>query len=96
MHDYRRVMRRLDKLRRRQMQQKSFFEGVGDLKRVVRQYYECGQTQWNALDVFTVMGYSADIRDRRFVDLLKTWETHGYIRIVDTPQCLFTVLKSFN
>lgn len=95
MHDYRRVMRRLDTLKR-QYRQKTFSEGIGDLKQVIRRHFECGQSDWNAIDVFTVMGCSADMRDRRFVDLLKTWETHGYIRIVDTPRCLFRVLKNFN
>ncbi len=96
MHDYQRVMRRLDKIRRRGSQRKPFYEGIGDLKSVMARYFECGERDWNAQDVFVVMGYSADIRDARFRDILKTWESYGYIRIVDTPRCLFTVLKSFS
>ncbi|MBU3759177.1 MAG: hypothetical protein FGM27_04530 [Candidatus Omnitrophica bacterium] len=95
MHDYRRVMRRLDALKRKH-RGKTFTEGIGDLKTVISRHFACGQSEWNAADVYTVMGCAADMRDRRFIDLLKVWETHGYIRIFDTPKCLFRVLKRFN
>ncbi|MBU3760186.1 MAG: hypothetical protein FGM27_09730 [Candidatus Omnitrophica bacterium] len=94
-NDYKRTMRQLSKARRRIGVEKTLGQGLQDLQKVINKHFESGAADWHPRDVFTVMGQGADILDPGFLKALKAWESEGYIRIVDTPVCLFRVLKPF-
>lgn len=94
-NEYKRTMRQLSKARRSQGVEKTLGQGLRDLQKVVNKHFDSGQQEWHPRDVFTVMGQGADIRDAGFLKALKAWEADGFIKIVDTPLCLFRVLKPF-
>lgn len=93
-NEYKRTMRQLNKARRTQGVDKTLGQGLKDLQKVLNKHFETGETEWHPRDVFIIMGQGADIRDPGFLKALKEWESGGYIRIVDTPSCLFKVLKA--
>lgn len=73
----------------------SFKQGIGVLKEKITHSYAQGHRCWRAGDVLTALGHVANVHDDEFMDILKDWENRGYIRIVDTHDCLFEVLKIF-
>ncbi len=94
-NEYKRTMRQLTSAKRRHGAEKTLWEGLKDLRKVVNKHFANDAFDWTPKDVFIVMGYGADIRDADFLETLKNWEAEGYIKIIDTPKCLFRALKPF-
>lgn len=93
-NEYKRTMRQLNKARRVHGVDKTLGQGIRDLPKVLNKHFATGDTDWHPRDIFIIMGQGADIRDPGFLKVLKDWEAAGYIRIIDTPSCLFKVLKA--
>jgi len=75
--------------------QSKFDEGIRILKAGMDRFYTEGALKWTPEAVSGSMHHAITLDDPRFVAILKQWENEGYIKYVNSEDCLFEILKPF-
>lgn len=92
---YSKMGRRMRRVRKQQDHTTLMREGLARLRKTVSKFFHDGEYDWKPEDVMEVMGYATEIYNKDLLLYLKVWEQEGYIKIVDTSECLFRCLKPF-
>ena len=92
---YSKLGRKIRRSRRNRKEDVFLREGFERLRKAVNKFQRDGDVDWHPEHVMEVFGYATEIYDEEFMSQLRVWEQQGYIKIIDTVNCLFRVIKPF-